>query len=185
MNVLSREQARLLLSQAYIGCMSPDERKMEIESWWGLDDEDPEWGYLPAGLQEEMASADEPIGDILSVRYEPLLHLGFSYKMRGVRNEWISHKLAEMDLGEFVVEGSVEYLSRCPCCGFRTLETRGEYFICPVCFWEDDGTSDPDQYSGPNHKTLADGQNNFQAFGVSDERSSNFVVANPEIMYLT
>ena len=27
---------------------------------------------------------------------------------------------------------------KCLCCGYRTLDTRGEYDICPVCFWEDD-----------------------------------------------
>lgn len=27
---------------------------------------------------------------------------------------------------------------KCLCCGYITLETRGEYDICPVCFWEDD-----------------------------------------------
>jgi len=26
----------------------------------------------------------------------------------------------------------------CPCCGCLTLDERGEYDICPVCFWEDD-----------------------------------------------
>lgn len=28
---------------------------------------------------------------------------------------------------------------RCPCCGFLTLDERGTFEICPVCFWEDDG----------------------------------------------
>lgn len=27
---------------------------------------------------------------------------------------------------------------KCLCCGYRTLDTRSEYDICPVCFWEDD-----------------------------------------------
>lgn len=27
---------------------------------------------------------------------------------------------------------------KCLCCGYQTLDTRGEYDICPVCFWEDD-----------------------------------------------
>ena len=26
----------------------------------------------------------------------------------------------------------------CLCCGYRTLEERGAFDICPVCFWEDD-----------------------------------------------
>ena len=27
---------------------------------------------------------------------------------------------------------------RCLCCGYRTLDERGGYDICPVCFWEDE-----------------------------------------------
>lgn len=26
----------------------------------------------------------------------------------------------------------------CLCCGYRTLDERGAFDICPVCFWEDD-----------------------------------------------
>lgn len=27
---------------------------------------------------------------------------------------------------------------QCLCCGYKTLDSRGEFDICPVCFWEDD-----------------------------------------------
>lgn len=26
----------------------------------------------------------------------------------------------------------------CLCCGYRTLDERGAFDICPICFWEDD-----------------------------------------------
>ena len=26
----------------------------------------------------------------------------------------------------------------CLCCGYRTLDERGAFDICPVCFWEDE-----------------------------------------------
>jgi hypothetical protein len=41
----------------------------------------------------------------------------------------------------------------CPCCQLPTLTTRGEYDICPVCWWEDDGQDDADAdlvRGGPN-----------------------------------
>ncbi|MFI9006852.1 CPCC family cysteine-rich protein [Actinosynnema sp. NPDC053489] len=31
----------------------------------------------------------------------------------------------------------------CPCCGYHTLDSRGDYDICEVCFW-DDGQDDHD-----------------------------------------
>ena len=37
------------------------------------------------------------------------------------------------------IEGSTENLFKCPCCQYKTLDMRGEYEICPVCQWEDDG----------------------------------------------
>ena len=33
---------------------------------------------------------------------------------------------------------------RCPCCGFKTLETTDALALCPVCWWEDDGQEDED-----------------------------------------
>ena len=33
---------------------------------------------------------------------------------------------------------------RCPCCGYKTLETAGAMALCPVCWWEDDGQEDED-----------------------------------------
>ncbi|MGD0799953.1 MAG: CPCC family cysteine-rich protein [Terracidiphilus sp.] len=33
---------------------------------------------------------------------------------------------------------------RCPCCGFKTLETPAALALCPVCWWEDDGQEDGD-----------------------------------------
>ena len=57
----------------------------------------------------------------------------------------------------------------CPCCGYRTLPERGEYELCPVCFWEDDGDEMDDAASldGPNGQTLAEGQRTYARYGAS------------------
>ncbi|MEC3979207.1 CPCC family cysteine-rich protein [Amycolatopsis sp. H20-H5] len=63
---------------------------------------------------------------------------------------------------------------RCPCCGYRTLDERGGFQICPVCFWEDDGQDDHDAgevRGGPNGPlTLTEARRNFARFGASEER---------------
>jgi len=44
-------------------------------------------------------------------------------------------------------------LYRCPCCRFKTLHARGQFEMCPVCFWEDEGQDDHDAdevRGGPN-----------------------------------
>ncbi len=50
----------------------------------------------------------------------------------------------------------------CPCCGFKTLPGRGDYDLCPVCWWEDDD-AEPWEYSGPNGRTLVEAQQEFLA----------------------
>ena len=81
----------------------------------------------------------------------------------------------------------------CLCCGCLTLYERGGYYICPVCFWEDDaftaftdddfhvlGTGDETYEtvseellnlpSGANHGlTLRQGRENYRKFGACIE----------------
>jgi Cysteine-rich CPCC len=67
----------------------------------------------------------------------------------------------------------------CPCCDEVTLPERGNYLICPVCFWEDDGQDVDalDEPSGPNHGiTLREGRANFQRFGACEEAMAKNVV---------
>ncbi len=63
---------------------------------------------------------------------------------------------------------------RCPCCGCRTLDERGEFEICPVCFWEDDGQDYHDAevvHGGPNGAlSLTRARANYLLFGACEER---------------
>ncbi len=65
----------------------------------------------------------------------------------------------------------------CPCCGHATLPKRGGYDICPVCFWEDDGSDDAnvDAVSGPNHITLREGRINVLRISACDQRARQHV----------
>ena len=64
---------------------------------------------------------------------------------------------------------------RCPCCCCKTLDGRGGFDICPVCFWEDDGQDDydaDDVRGGPNGAlSLTEARANYQKFSACDERS--------------
>lgn len=61
---------------------------------------------------------------------------------------------------------------RCPCCSCLTLDERGGYDICPVCFWEDDGPDDHDAAivrGGPNGSlSLTQARANYREFGACD-----------------
>ena len=57
-------------------------------------------------------------------------------------------------------------LFHCPCCGFPTLEARGDYGICRICWWEDDGQGEADAdvvAGGPNGPySLTHARQNFR-----------------------
>ena len=62
----------------------------------------------------------------------------------------------------------------CPCCRHLTLDERGGFEICPVCFWGNDGQDDADADTcrgGPNGAlSLTQARANHKAIGASDER---------------
>ena len=67
----------------------------------------------------------------------------------------------------------------CKCCGYYTFVGTQEdiaWDICPVCFWENDvfGT-DIHTYSGANHMTLAQGQENYRQCGACDPKMLSHV----------
>ncbi|MBQ9279346.1 MAG: hypothetical protein IJ224_12015, partial [Lachnospiraceae bacterium] len=60
---------------------------------------------------------------------------------------------------------------KCPCCGYYTFEEepKGNYGICPVCFWEDEPVLDEDLAGGANRVSLKQARENFKLFGACTE----------------
>jgi hypothetical protein len=62
----------------------------------------------------------------------------------------------------------------CPCCGFKTLDEQppGTFYICEICFWEDDNVQfhDPDYSGGANVPSLRQAQANYRQFGACEQR---------------
>ena len=63
---------------------------------------------------------------------------------------------------------------KCPCCRYKTLDSRGGFEICPVCFWEDDGQDDHDAdevRGGPNSTlSLIQAREAYKRIGAIEER---------------
>jgi len=54
-------------------------------------------------------------------------------------------------------DGPVPPMTPCPCCGIPYPHDSGDYSICHLCWWEDEGVEEPwDEFSrsGPNHMML-------------------------------
>ena len=90
---------------------------------------------------------------------------------RGRWFEWYVDKLAHESILAPPRDG---VLYRCPCCHCRTLQERGAYVICPVCFWEDDGQDDDDADTvrgGPNSSlSLTIARENYIKCGACEQR---------------
>lgn len=56
------------------------------------------------------------------------------FEYYGVKNEYVLDRLKKINQRITAVGGDEEELERCPCCGYHTLDERGAYSICDVCF---------------------------------------------------
>ena len=77
-----------------------------------------------------------------------------------------------------MVLGEEEIFFSCRCCGYRTIEERNQYFICCICFWEDDGVQKKNDYSSVNRMTLKEARDNFEEFGAVDQKYLKFIDNN-------
>src|SRR5579863_7782582 len=77
---------------------------------------------------------------------------------------WFYQTIQDMDKKSIFAPPKQGVRYRCPCCHYKTLEERGGYDICPVCFWEDDGQDDEDadtkRVFSPNHMSLTQAREN-------------------------
>lgn len=162
--------------------LSKEKREELLLNWWGIDDEDYEFTRLPQKLQQEILESDEPIAVATDSRYDPLLIEVLKHDFMGVKNEYLSEVLSKILFEKIKVEGKEEILFACPCCSYQTIKERGQYKICPVCFWEDDGGNDLNRYSSVNHMTLLEGKDNFNKYACVTETSIKMV--NPDVKKL-
>jgi hypothetical protein len=93
-------------------------------------------------------------------------------------NLFLQFELQKYSRKSFLVKGIEPILHPCNCCNYLSLTKKNEYFICNVCFWEDDGVTEASQYSYPNHSTLQQAQENFKVYGVMEAEYLRFVSPN-------
>ncbi len=93
--------------------------------------------------------------------------------------QWFYQTLEDMDKQSVFAPPQEGVRYRCPCCHYKTLEERGGYDICPVCYWEDDGQDEEDTDTkrafSPNHMSLTQARENYRHFGACQERLIQYV----------
>ncbi|NBF05570.1 hypothetical protein GV819_25065 [Pseudomonas sp. Fl5BN2] len=161
MEKLTRLAAIDRLSRQRLLSLSALERYDQLLNRWSIDDGDPEFATLPATLRQELLQHQEPPENVQDPHYDPLILLNLRAEYRSVTAQYLTRCLLEAGCGEHQVDEPVEPLLACPCCGYLTLGARGEYEICDLCHWEDDGSNAADALSGPNHMTLRQAREQF------------------------
>lgn len=174
MKLMHRAEAIRILIEGELKNLAPDLRVQLLEAWWMVSEEDEGYEMLPEELREHLRKFDRPERPA-DPFYDPLLRLHLAVSFVGAQNGYLAEEVSNLTRSPVTVTGDPEKLFACPCCRYRTLEQRAEYDICKVCFWEDDGCSDPDDRSSPNRMTLGDGQKNFELFGACERRALEFV----------
>jgi hypothetical protein len=161
--------------------MTASERATTLEEWWTLDSDDDEWSELPDTLRGELQARGGP-SDPMSSMYDPLLRLAALRETYGVCNAWLQTKLIDTESAVEVI-GQPEKMLDCRCCGYLAIRERGQYEVCPVCFWEDDGSQDTDRASGPNHMTLGEAKANFASIGACSKDALQHIAQDIREMY--
>lgn len=170
-----REEAITIIIKDDLTKLTRDEREAMLLNCWGVDENDPEFYSFSKTLQDELLSSEVPTGDVMDACYDELLLTSSKGSFYGIPNKYLAKLVSDILGINIEVEGKVEKLLPCPCCNYETLVERGQYDICPVCFWEDDGNNDPNGYSGPNHMTLSEGRSNYEKYGACSEKEVKLI----------
>ncbi|MCO6550528.1 MAG: hypothetical protein J6580_07580 [Gilliamella sp.] len=78
-------------------------------------------------------------------------------KLKGYSNQYLKQYISALYREPITIIGDEDILHACPCCHYLTLTHQGQYDVCPLCYWEDDGTQNNElnHYSAVNHLTLS------------------------------
>lgn len=164
---MKKKQAIEIIAYNKLKELSNEERTeqldiMSLEDW--TDNKD--WKLLSKEIRDEFLDG-KPVENPNSEKYNQVLLIWIKHGLRSVTNNFLKNIL-----GIHTIEGEPIKLSCCPCCGSRTIEERGNFEICNVCWWEDDGQDNESAdkiYGGPNYGiSLTQGRNNFLKFGLYD-----------------
>ena len=171
---MKRNQAIEKLALKKLEELSEEERAeqleiMTLEDW----SESQDWELLPKEIRNEFEEG-EPIENPNAERYNQVLLIWIKEELQSVTNEFLKE-----NLGIESVEGKPIELISCPCCGSRTIGERGNYEICKVCWWEDDGQDNKNAdeiFGGPNYEiSLSKGRYNFIKFSLYNPKRKDLM----------
>ena len=171
---MKRNQAIEKLALKKLEDLTEDERSeqleiMTMENWSKSEN----WKLLPKEIRNEFENR-MPIENPNAEKYNQILLIWLKEGLQSVTNKYLRDKL-----GVESIVGKPVKLESCPCCGSRTIGERGNYEICKICWWEDDGQDNESAnkvFGGPNYGiSLTQGRYNFLKFGIYDPKREDLM----------
>jgi len=175
---ITRDQAIRILAHEEMKQLPAEERAdhlfcFSVEDWSDNND----WNVLDLALREEIEAGE--LQDPEHERFDEAVVIRMVSGAYGATNVWLLQEIQKLGEEVHCIEGVNDKLISCPCCGCETLAERGDYDICGVCWWEDDG-QDNEQASenrgGPNRVSLAMGRHNFIVHGICEPERTNLLL---------
>ncbi|MEM6490825.1 MAG: CPCC family cysteine-rich protein [Pseudomonadota bacterium] len=171
--VLHRRDAIRAIAADDAQRLSADERADRLFDFCAEDwSDEPDWMAIEPAIRD--ALEDDDVADPMDPRFEPAPILRLAAGFAGATNAYLLERLNAIRSDVRAIEGELEARVACPCCGRRTLRSRGDFEICPVCWWEDDGQDNKradDAYGGPNGSiNLTQARRNAIVHGLYDPK---------------
>lgn len=170
---LSIEEAIDLLSENDLNQLGEKERQEQLDIMMYHEDwsDEPLWSHISHEVKKEFAEQSK-ILDPFNSKYNSVLKLWLRSKYLGAQNEFLLDRVTSLKPEIIEIIGQPYQLFSCPCCGYQTLDSLGDYDICKVCWWEDDGQDNHNAsklMGGPNYGiTLIRARINFLKYGIYD-----------------
>lgn len=168
---IAREDAIRTLAERDLAALSADDRADLLGATASEDwSSDSAWPQLSEQVRAELedgSHAREPNAR----RYDAVLLMPLERRYHGATNAFLAHALAEGTAPPPEVVGAEPQLAACPCCGYCTLDSRADFDICTVCWWEDDGQDNDtaaDESGANGGLTLVAARVNFLRYGIYD-----------------
>jgi hypothetical protein len=184
---MRRERLIPLIAQERVARRPPHEKLKELPGLWGWDEDVPGWTRLPWSVRLEMLERPNGPPWLWRSTYDAFFQVLEEDALAIVRSEALLEEAHALGLKVDAVEGAPAPAEPCPCCGYRTLEWRGDHDTCPVCAWEDereedafdDGPEALARYSGANHATREEARRVFE-----ERRAADLASGEPARMAL-
>ncbi|HWZ03852.1 MAG TPA: CPCC family cysteine-rich protein [Mucilaginibacter sp.] len=160
--ILRRKEAITLSSFFKFFNLSIEERKTKIED----------------ALAELSLEVDDVAPEVSNYYARKYIEYDFSCFTNAYLQLFLSDQLGRT----IEVKGVNRKLLSCLCCGYKTLKGGG-WEICDVCYWEDVGNVDPNEYISVNKMTLCEAKKNFKKFAVISKKIKKNVDPDRMLQY--